>query len=108
MLPLLGLRLAADWVDATERLTKLGRAGLLALYVVLTTASVELQVVKHLARWVRNGEFWLPQFGDGGDAGATALHFLAWAFPHPVAAVLVLAAGLAAAWAVGRRAQTAP
>lgn len=105
IVPLFALPLAAAWDHATERLSGLGRAGLVVLYVVLATLSVELQVVKHLARWVRNGEFWIPRLSSGHDVGSTVSHFVNWAFPHPIAALLVLATGLAAAQAIARRAE---
>jgi hypothetical protein len=94
--------LALAWDHAADRFGRLGRAGLVTLYVVLTVLSVELQVVKHLARWVRDGEFWIPRFTGGGDVGPTVVHFFAWAFPHPIAAALVLAGGLVLAGRLDR------
>lgn len=107
IVPIFALPLAAAWDHATERVSKLGRAGLLVTYVVLATLSVELQVAKHLARWARNGEFWLPLFASGQDVGTTVTHFLVWAFPHPIAALVVLALGLVGARLIEQRAATA-
>jgi 4-amino-4-deoxy-L-arabinose transferase-like glycosyltransferase len=102
IVPLFALPIAFAWDRALARVSTEGgrKAGLLALFVVLLALSVELQIIKHLARWVRDGEWWLPRFGASaaaGDVGPTVIDFLGWAFPHPIAAIVVLAAGLAAA-----------
>jgi hypothetical protein len=105
IVPIFALPLALAWDHAGERFTQRGKAGLVALYVVLTVLSVQLQIVKHLARWVRDGEFWLPRFTSGRDVGPTVQHFLVWAFPHPIAAIVVLAIGLGIAHLLARRAE---
>src|SRR5262249_57338790 len=84
ILPLFAVGLATAWDRALER-ARAGKTGLIALYVVLFTLSVQLQVVKHVARWVRNGEMWLPLFRSTTDPLATTLAFLGWALPHPIA-----------------------
>jgi hypothetical protein len=96
ILPLFAVGLATAWDRALER-ARAGKTGLIALYVVLFTLSVQLQVVKHVARWVRNGEAWLPLFRSTTDPLATTLAFLGWAFPHPIAALAILVLGLVGA-----------
>jgi hypothetical protein len=103
IVPMFAIPLAFAWDHASERFGKLGKASLVVLYVVLTVISVQLQIVKHLARWVRDGEFWLPRFGGGHDVGTTVMHFLVWAFPHPIAAVVILIGGLVVARGITRR-----
>lgn len=105
IVPMLAVPLALAWDDGTERLARLGRAGRLVLFVVLATLSVELQIGKHLARWVRNGEFWPPLFASAPHPEQTVMHFLVWAFPHPIAALVVLALGLLLARGLAARAE---
>jgi 4-amino-4-deoxy-L-arabinose transferase-like glycosyltransferase len=110
MLPLLLVPLAAAYDRALARADggpEKARPALLIAYAVLLTLSIELQVAKHLARWVRNGEFWLPRFETSTDVGTTVVHFLGWAFPHPLAALVILVAGLAASRAVATGAKVA-
>lgn len=107
IVPMFGVPLAAAWDAAAQRRARgAGRAGIVA-FVGLAALSVALQVGKHLARWVRDGGFWLPLFERGEGRAETTLHFLAWAFPHPIAAVTIFVLGLLASRALGRRAALA-
>jgi len=108
ILPMFAIPLALAWDHAADRFSRLARAGLVVLFVVLGVVSVELQIVKHLARWVRDGEFWIPRFTSGGDVGTTVTHFLGWAFPHPIAALVILVLGLAGAAALRTKEPPSP
>ncbi len=100
VVPMLAVPLAFAWDAAVSRRGTTGKGDLVAIFVVLGAASVCLQIGKHLARWVRNGEFWIPLFQSGEHLATTSVHFLAWAFPHPIAALVVAGMGIAGARAL--------
>lgn len=92
---------AFDWVlgrsHSNTEAIQAPRAGWAGVLAGLFFLSALLQAVKHNALWVRNGEQWIAAFADTlkTDAGPTALAFVQWAFPHPVAALVVLLVGVA-------------
>src|SRR5262249_48804061 len=78
--------------------------GWLAGFGALFFLSATIQVVKHAAGWMRDVQPWIVAFGQTlpGDPGPTARAFLAWLFPHPIAAGCVLGLGLSAAAVLAR------
>ncbi len=77
--------------------------------VVLLFVSALIQIAKHNALWARDGGRWIHHLASAleRDAGPTLTGFAAWAYPHPIAAGLVLAAGLALAAALRLSAERA-
>jgi hypothetical protein len=89
------------------------RGGALALFWGLFYLSALIQAVKHAAGWMRSATPFVLQILDAASRSAPVpvRGFLAWLFPHPLAAAGVLVAGLAGAalaWPRARAAEPVP
>ncbi|MGE5048424.1 MAG: hypothetical protein ACM3PC_07665 [Deltaproteobacteria bacterium] len=75
------------------------RGGALALFWGLFYLSALVQAVKHAAGWMRSATPFLLQILDAASRSSPVpvREFLAWLFPHPLAAAGVLGVGLAGA-----------
>ena len=96
VLPLIALPLAwaFDWAFGVRG--KL-RPVWLSVLGFLFFASAIIQIAKHNALWARDGSQWIERLAATmeTDAGPTLAAFASWAYPHPIAAAVVLVIGLA-------------
>jgi hypothetical protein len=110
VMPLFCLPLGFFYSSARRSRAGTGNGAALAIFWGLFYLSALIQIGKHAVGWMRSATPFVLQILDAASKSGPvhAGAFLAWLFPHPLAAAAILACGAAGAAVLWPREQTQP